>query len=56
MDGVVYAVVSVNAMNGIDPALYPRMPVSFDGEDEATRLGRRARNWIPAVRFVGVDA
>jgi hypothetical protein len=25
--------------------------VSFDGEDEASRLARRARGWIPKVRF-----
>jgi hypothetical protein len=54
--GILYAVVSVNAFDGVDPSLIRRRPVSFEGEDEATRLERRARNWIPAVRFAGAGA
>ena len=46
-----YAVVSVNAFEGIDPSLVRRAPISFDGEDEATRLARRKRNWIGDVRI-----
>jgi hypothetical protein len=52
IDGRLYAVVNVNAMDGVDPALLKRAPVSFDGEDEPVRLARRARGWIPDVRFV----
>ena len=53
LDGRLYAVVSVNAFEGIAPALLRRTPASFDGEGEAERLGRRKRNWIANVRFVG---
>jgi hypothetical protein len=46
-----YAVVSVNAFEGIEPSLLRRIPASFDDEDEKTRLARRQRNWIRNVRF-----
>ena len=49
--GKTYAVVSVNAMDGVDLALLKRAPVSFEGEDEASRLARRAKGWIPHVHF-----
>ena len=52
IDGRLYAVVSVNAFEGVDAALLRRAPASFDREDEQARLARRARNWIPEVRFV----
>ncbi|WP_427915122.1 GFA family protein [Ramlibacter sp. MMS24-I3-19] len=51
IDGRDYAVVSVNAIDGVDPALLQRAPVSFDGEGEGDRLARRQRNWIADVRF-----
>lgn len=51
IDGRLYAVVSVTAFDGVDPALVRRAPASFDGEDEAQRLARRARNWIADVAF-----
>jgi hypothetical protein len=47
-----YAVVSVNAFEGIEPSLLRRVPASFDGEGEETRLARRKRNWIRNVRFI----
>lgn len=49
--GRVYAVVSVNALEGLDPARIRRAAVSFDGEGEAERLARRARAWIADVAF-----
>jgi hypothetical protein len=52
IDGRVYAVVSVNAFEGVDPALLVRAPTSFDGEEVDDRLSRRKRNWIPDVEFV----
>jgi len=52
IDGKLYAVVSVNAFDGVDPALIRRAPISFDGEGEGSRLARRARHWIGDVRFV----
>jgi hypothetical protein len=51
IDGSTYAVVSVNAMDGVDPALFRRAPISFDGEDESTRLARRKKGWIARVRL-----
>lgn len=56
IEGRTYAVVSVNAMDGIDPALLRRSPASFEGEDEGTRLARRAKGWISSVQFVSSDA
>ena len=49
--GHLYAVVSVNAMEGLDPARVRTVAASFDAEDEATRLARRQRHWIPEVRL-----
>ena len=51
IDGRLYAVVSVNVFEGVDPALLKRAPVSFDAEDESVRLARRKRNWIRDVVF-----
>jgi hypothetical protein len=47
-----YAVVSVNAFEGVEPSRLRRVPASFDGEGEETRLARRKRNWIRNVRFI----
>ena len=49
--GNTYAVVSVNAFDNVNPGLLRPGPVSFDSEDKATRLSRRAKGWIPRVRF-----
>lgn len=54
--GTTYAVVSVNAFDGVDPALLRHASATFDGETEAERLARRTRNWIPRVRFVDAAA
>jgi hypothetical protein len=51
IDGRLYAVVSVNAFEGVDPARLRRGPANFDGEGEGERLERRKRNWIGAVEF-----
>jgi hypothetical protein len=52
IDGRLYAVVSVNAFEGVDQSLLRRAPASFDGEGEDTRLARRKRNWIADVKYV----
>src|SRR5689334_13522184 len=52
IDGHLYAVISVNAFNDVDPALIRRAPASFEGEDTGSRLARRKRGWIGSVRFV----
>lgn len=55
IDGRVYAVVSVNAFEGVDPAMLRPVAASFDGETEATRLERRQRHWIAAVTMRRAD-
>ena len=40
---------AVRAFDDADPVLLKKTPASFDGEDEAGRLARRARNWIGDV-------
>jgi len=52
IDGHLYAVVSVNAFEDVDPSLLRRTPGVFDGEDKDSRLARRKRNWIANVRFI----
>jgi hypothetical protein len=52
IDDHLYAVVGVNAFEGVDPSLLRRSPASFDGEGNDTRLARRKRNWIADVRYV----
>jgi hypothetical protein len=49
--GSLYAVVNVNTFEDSARARLRAVPVSFEGEDEAARLARRARNWIADVRF-----
>jgi hypothetical protein len=51
LDGRLYAVVSVNAFDGVAPSLIRRSPASSDGEGEGERLERRKRNWIADVEF-----
>lgn len=51
VDGRLHAVVSVNALDGVDPALFSHAPASFDGEAVGDRLARRARHWIRRVEF-----
>ena len=50
--GRLYAVVSVNAFEGVDRALLqPAAATTFDVETEPMRLARRTRNWIGNVEF-----
>jgi hypothetical protein len=51
IEGRLYAVVSVNAFEGIAPSLLRRAPASFDGEGTDSRLERRKRSWIADVRY-----
>jgi hypothetical protein len=52
IDSRLYAVVSVNAFEGVDPLLLKRASANFDGEGEEDRLARRKRNWTPEVEIV----
>jgi hypothetical protein len=51
IDDRLYAVVSVNAFENVEPALLRRVPATFGGENEDARLNRRKRNWIADVQF-----
>ena len=52
IDGHLYAVVSVNAFEGVDPSLLGEASAAtFDAESEDARLARRKRNWIANVEF-----
>ena len=51
IDNHLYAVVSVNAFDNVDPSRLRRASASFDGEGQDSRLARRKRNWIANVEF-----
>jgi hypothetical protein len=46
-----YAVVNVNTFENLGSLHLRRQPVSFDGEEQQSRLARRERNWIADVRI-----
>ena len=52
IEGRLYAVVSVNAFEGVEPSLLRRTSATFDAEGEEARLARRTRNWIADVTYV----
>jgi hypothetical protein len=49
--GRLYAVVSVNAFENVDPSCLRHAAASFDGENVESRLARRQRNWIADVHI-----
>jgi hypothetical protein len=51
IDGRRYAVVNVNSLENTDRGLLKHDSAGFDGEGSGDRLARRARYWIPDVRF-----
>ena len=51
IDNHLYAVVSVNAFDNVDPSRLHRASASFDGEGQDSRLARRKRNWIANVEL-----
>lgn len=51
LEGRLYAVVNVNAFEGIDPAMVRKAPVTFEGEALDNRLARRKQRWIADVEF-----
>ncbi len=53
--GRLYAVVSVHALEGVDPRLIRPSAADFDGEAHGDRLSRRARNWIANVEYSGPE-
>ena len=55
IDDHLYAVVSVNAFEGVEPSLLRRASANFDGEGEDSRLARRKRSWIADVKYAGYN-
>lgn len=55
IEGHLYAVVSVNAFNNVEPSMLKHAPVSFEGESTESRLARRTRGWIPDVQLRAVN-
>ena len=51
IDGRLYAVVSVNALENVEPSWLRRSAADFEGEAVESRLARRQRNWIADVRI-----
>ncbi len=52
VEGRLYAVVSVHALEGVEASLLCHASASFDGEGTDSRLARRQRNWIGDVQFI----
>jgi hypothetical protein len=55
IDGHLYAVVSVNAFDGVDSAMIRTAAAEFGDEATERRLERRKRSWISSVTFVQGD-
>jgi hypothetical protein len=51
IDGRLYAVVNVNAFEGVESALLRHASATFEGESEEARLARRKRTWIAHVEY-----
>jgi uncharacterized protein YheU (UPF0270 family) len=49
IDDKLYAVVNVNAFEGVDSSLLRRASMRLDDEEKESRLARRKRNWISRV-------
>lgn len=56
IEGRLYAVVSVNAFEGIDPLLLRRVAATFDEESAQVRLARRKLSWIANVEYDAYEA
>jgi hypothetical protein len=56
IDGQLYAVVNVNALENLDPSTIRRAAANFEDEDVVDRLARRTRNWIADVRIHDSEA
>jgi hypothetical protein len=51
LEGRTYAVVNIHAFVNVDAGALRRAPASFEAEELASRLARRARSWIGDVQF-----
>ncbi len=53
IDGRLYAVVNIHALQGISPTLFKHFQSDFDGESIEERTERRRQNWIANVTING---
>jgi hypothetical protein len=51
IDGHLYAVVNVNAFEGVEATLLRQASVTFEEETGEVRLARRKRGWIANVQY-----
>ena len=51
IDEHLYGIVNTNTFEPNDEISFTHTTTDFDGEDVDSRLDRRQRNWIPAVRL-----
>jgi hypothetical protein len=51
IEGHLYAVVNINTFENADQSWFRRASADFEGEDGASRIARRKRNWIAHVRI-----
>lgn len=49
VEGRLYAVVNVNTLDDVDPAMLQHRPASFSEEGATAKLSRRQSNWIANV-------
>lgn len=54
IDGRLYAVVNVNAFEGVDPSLLRHAAAHLDDETKEDRLARRRRHWIADVEYLDI--
>ncbi len=52
IEGRLYAVVNVQALDDIDPSLFRHESVHLDNEEKCVRIARRKQNWIANVAYV----
>ena len=55
IDGWLYAVVNVNAFEGVDPSLLRHVSAHRDDETREDRLARRKRYWIADVDYLEME-
>lgn len=49
VDGFCYASININTLDCVESLTQRTRSVSYEGESEAERIGRRKKNWTPAV-------
>lgn len=52
IDGRLYAVVNVAALEGVEPLILRHTSMDVDGESQQARIARRRQSWIADVEYV----